>query len=107
MEKESDVTIDTSDKINLYNQTLKMLNKSTRHLIQLLTNEDDKMDKKKEFNNAMIDLFQSIKDYITDRVSFPSHLQSEQNLMQLAISIPFQKYEIHIFDVTTLKVECN
>ncbi len=27
--------------------------------------------------------------------------------MQLAISIPFQKYEVQIFDVTTLKVECD
>ncbi len=70
MEKESDARIDTSDKINLYDQTLKMLNKSTGHLIQLLAYEDDKMDKMKEFKEAMIDLFQNMKDYITDGVSF-------------------------------------
>ncbi len=45
LEKESDVRIDVSDKIKLYNQTLKILNKSTRHLIRLLSNEDDKTDK--------------------------------------------------------------
>ncbi len=64
-----------------------MLNKSTRHFIQLLTNADDKTDKMKEFNNAMIDPFQNIKDYITDRVSFP---------------IAFLTYNWN-----TLKVECN
>ncbi len=71
LEKESDARVDTSDKIKLYNETFKMLNKSTKHLIQLLTNEDDKLDKMKDFKNARVDPFQNIRDYITDRVSFP------------------------------------
>ncbi len=60
-----------TDKIKLYDQTFNMLHKSTRHLIQLLSNEDDKMDKTKEFKNAIVDPFQNVRDYITDRVSFP------------------------------------
>ncbi len=48
-----------------------MLKKSTWHLNQSLSNEDDKTDKMKEFMGAMIDPFQNIRDYITDRVSFP------------------------------------
>ncbi len=47
-----------------------MLKQSTGHLIRLLHNEDDKMNKMKEFKEAMIDPFQNIRDYITGRVSF-------------------------------------
>ncbi len=42
MEKESDERIDTTEKIKLYSQTFKILNKSNEHLIRLLSNEDDK-----------------------------------------------------------------
>ncbi len=70
LEKESDARIDTKDNIKLYNQTFKILNKSTGHLIRLLRNEDDKTDKMKEFKEAMTDPFQNIRDYITERVSF-------------------------------------
>ncbi len=70
LEKVSDVRINTTEKIKLYNQTFKILNKSTGHLIQLLSNEDDKKDKMKYFKEAMIDPFQNIRDYITERVSF-------------------------------------
>ncbi len=92
-----------SVKIKRNDQTFKMLNKFTGHLIWLLTNDDDKTDTMKEFNNAMVDPFQNIKDYITDRVSFPNMFRIGTKFSATCHQHTFPK----IWNKGSLQVECN
>ncbi len=71
MEKGSEIRVDTSEKISHCGETLELLAKTTRHRIWLLHNNDVKIAKMKEFNRAMIDPYQNIRDFISYKISFP------------------------------------
>ncbi len=71
LERASDIRVDTSDKIMLYNNTLKSFELSTKHLIQLLCPNDDESGLLTILHAALTDPYQNLRQFISEKVSFP------------------------------------
>ncbi len=67
----SELRVDTSDKIRLYDQALASFALSTKHLLLILHPDDDNSDSMKYLNVALNDPCEDIWQFISKKVAYP------------------------------------
>ncbi len=71
LERASDVKVDTTDKIRLYDKTLHSLELSKTNLIRILHPKDGDKDFMKSLDVVLSDPYRKLKRFISNNVSFP------------------------------------